>query len=136
MILWRRVMAREFKQVRFFVVMAVAAFIVCGVTAFCAHRAEHRRTPEERQAYWIGEKAGEQAPRDAKLLTPAGLNMMAQKYFESSTDRVTSRIGIWRSNTATRTGSTRHIRGSEPTRQVRHGESVLWRTTRLCYAPE
>ncbi len=82
MILWRRVMAREFKQVRFFVVMAVAAFIVCGVTAFCAHRAEHRRTPEERQAYWIGEKAGEQAPRDAKLLTPAGLNMMAQKYFE------------------------------------------------------
>src|SRR6266511_4124951 len=78
MILWRRVMAREFKQVRFFVVMAVAAFIVCGVTAFCAHR----RTPEERQAYWIGEKAGEQAPRDAKLLTPAGLNMMAQKYFE------------------------------------------------------
>ena len=40
------------------------------------------RTPEERAAYWIGEKAGEQAPRDAKLLTPAELNMMAQKYFE------------------------------------------------------
>ncbi len=75
-------MAREFKPVRFFVMMAVAAFIVCGVTAFYTHRAEHGRTAEERQAYWIGEKAGEQAPRDAKLPTPAGLNMMAQKYFE------------------------------------------------------
>ena len=75
-------MAREFKPVRFFVMMAVAAFIVCGVTAFYTHRAEHGRTAEERQAYWIGEKAGEQAPRDAKLPTPAALNMMAQKYFE------------------------------------------------------
>ena len=77
-----KLMAREFKPVRFFVMMAVAAFIVCGVTAFYTHRAEHGGTPEERQAYWIGEKAGEQAPRDAKLPTPAGLNMMAQKYFE------------------------------------------------------
>ena len=75
-------MAREFKPVRFFVMMAAAAFIVCGVTAFYTHRAEHGRTAEERQAYWIGEKAGEQAPRDAKLPTPAGLTMMAQKYFE------------------------------------------------------
>ncbi len=61
--------------------MAVAAFIVCGVTAFYTHRAAHGRTPEERQAYWIGEKAGEQASGDAKLPTPAALNMMAQKYF-------------------------------------------------------
>jgi hypothetical protein len=75
-------MAREFKPVRFFVMMAVVAFIVCGVTAFYTHRAEHGRTAEERQAYWIGEKAGEPAPRDAKLPTPAGLNMIAQKYFE------------------------------------------------------
>jgi hypothetical protein len=75
-------MAREFKLVRFFVMMAVAAFIVCGVTAFYTHRAEHGRTAEERQAYWIGEKAGEQAPRDSKLPTPAALNMMAQKYFK------------------------------------------------------
>ncbi len=82
MIGWPKLMAREFKPVRFFVMMAVAAFIVCGVTAFYTHRAEHGRTAEERQAYWIGEKAGEQAPRDAKLPTPAALNMMAQKYFE------------------------------------------------------
>ena len=75
-------MAREFKPVRFFVMMAVAAFIVCGVTAFYTKRAEHGRTAEERQAYWIGEKAGEREPRDAKLPTPAGLNMMAQKYFK------------------------------------------------------
>jgi hypothetical protein len=77
-----KLMARKFKPVRFFVMMAVAAFIVCGVTAFYTHRAEHGRTAEERQAYWIGEKAGEQAPRDAKLPTPAALNMMAQKYFK------------------------------------------------------
>jgi hypothetical protein len=50
-------MAREFKPVRFFVMMAVAAFFVCGVRAFYTHRAAHGRTPEERQAYWIGEKA-------------------------------------------------------------------------------
>ena len=75
-------MAREFKPVRFFVMTAVATFIVCGVTAFYTHRAEHGRTAEERQAYWIGEKAREQAPGDAKLPTPAALNMMAQKYFE------------------------------------------------------
>jgi len=74
--------AREFKPVRFFVTMGVAAFIVCGVTAFYTHRAAHGRTAEERAAYWIGEKAGEQAPREAKLPTDAELNMTAQKYFE------------------------------------------------------
>ena len=75
-------MAREFKPVRFFVMMAVTAFIVCGVTAFYTKRAGHGRTAGERQAYWIGEKAGKQAPGDAKLPTPAGLNMMAEKYFK------------------------------------------------------
>jgi len=53
-----------------------------GVTAFYTHRAAHGRTPEERAAYWIGEKVGEQAPRDAKLPTRAELNMMAQKDFD------------------------------------------------------
>jgi hypothetical protein len=77
-----KLMAREFKPVRFFVMMAVAAFVACGVTSFYTHRAEHGRTAEERQACWIGEKAGEQAPRDAKLPTSAALNMMAQTYFE------------------------------------------------------
>lgn len=75
-------MARQFKPVRFFVMMAVAAFIVCGVTAFYTKRAEHGRTAEERQAYSVGEKAGEQTPREAKLPSPAELNMMAQKQFE------------------------------------------------------
>jgi hypothetical protein len=74
--------AGEFKPVRFFAMMAVAALTVCGVTAFYTKRAEHGRTAEERQAYWMGEKAGEQAPRDAKLPMPADLNMMAQKQFE------------------------------------------------------
>lgn len=75
-------MPRKFKPLRFFVMMAVAAFVVCGVTAFYTHRAAHGRTPEERAAYWIGEKAGEQAPRDAKLPTPAELNMMTQRDFD------------------------------------------------------
>ena len=67
---------------RFFVMMAVAAFVVCGVTAFYTHRAAHGRTPEARQAYAIGERAGEQAPGGVKLPTAAELNMMAQKYFK------------------------------------------------------
>jgi hypothetical protein len=75
-------MAREFKPLRFFVMMALAAFVVCGVTAFYTHRAAHGRTAEERSAYAIGLKAGEQAPADAKLPTDAALNTMAQSYFE------------------------------------------------------
>ena len=75
-------MARQFKPVRFFVMMGTAAFIVCGDAAFYTHRAEHGRTAEERAAYAIGERAGEQAPCDAKLPTAAELNMMAQKYFK------------------------------------------------------
>ena len=80
--LFPRVMARQFKPVRFFVMMGAAAFIVCGVTAFYTHRAAHGRTAEERAAYAIGEKAGEEALPGAKLPTNADLNMMAQKYFK------------------------------------------------------
>ena len=75
-------MARQFKPVRFFVMMAVATFVVCGETAFYTQRAAHGRTAEERSAYAIGEKAGQQAPAGAKLATAAELNMMAQKYFK------------------------------------------------------
>jgi hypothetical protein len=75
-------MARQFKPVRFFVLMGLAAFVVCGVTAFYTHRGAHGRTAEERAAYETGEKVGEQAPRDAKLPTAAELNMMAQQYFD------------------------------------------------------
>lgn len=75
-------MAREFKPVRFFMLMALAAFVVCGVTAFYTHHADHGKTADERSAYAIGLKAGEQAPADAILPTDAELNMMAQKYFQ------------------------------------------------------
>jgi hypothetical protein len=75
-------MARQFKPVRFFVMMGAAAFVVCGVTAFYTQRATHGRTAQERDAYAIGEKAGEEAPVGAKLPTDADLNMMAQKYFK------------------------------------------------------
>ena len=75
-------MARQFKPVLFFVLMGAATFVVCGVTAFYTHRAAHGRTAEERAAYAIGEKAGEEAPAGAKLPTDADLNMMAQGYFK------------------------------------------------------
>jgi len=75
-------MARQFKSVRFFVLMAVLAFIVCGVTAFYTRRAEHGRTSEERSPWFIGEKAGEQAAPGETLPTAAALNMMAQEYFK------------------------------------------------------
>jgi hypothetical protein len=75
-------MSREFKPVRFFVMMALAAFVVCGVTAFYTHRAAHGRTAKERSAYAVGWKAGEQAPVETILPTDAELNMMAQKYFK------------------------------------------------------
>jgi hypothetical protein len=75
-------MARQFKPMRFFVMMAAAVFVVCGVSAFYTHRAANSRTAGERAAYAIGQKAGEEAPAGAKLPTDADLNMMAQKYFK------------------------------------------------------
>jgi hypothetical protein len=87
------VMAREFKAVRFFVMMALAAFVVCGVTVFYTHRAAHGRTAEERSAYAIGLKAGEQAPVETILPTDAELNMMAQKYFKAAGVRRPAELG-------------------------------------------
>ena len=75
-------MAREFKPIRFFVLMALAAFIVCGVTAFYTQRAAHGRSPAERTGYAVGLKTGEAAPKSAKLLTAADLNTLAQKRFK------------------------------------------------------
>ncbi|HEY4283283.1 MAG TPA: hypothetical protein VGM62_09470 [Chthoniobacterales bacterium] len=74
-------MARQFKPVRFFVIMALLAFFVCGITSFYTHRAAHGRTPEERAAYAIGEKAAEETT-DTNLPLAAGLNMLAQSYFK------------------------------------------------------
>jgi hypothetical protein len=75
-------MARQFKPVRFTVLIGLAAFIVCGVAVFYSHRTAHGTTAEERAVYELGEKAGEQVPRGATLPTEADLNMTAQKYFE------------------------------------------------------
>jgi hypothetical protein len=75
-------MSRRFKLMRFCVLMGVAAIIVCGIAVFYTHRSAHGTTAEERAAYEIGEKAGEQAPRGATLPKEAELNMTAQKYFE------------------------------------------------------
>jgi hypothetical protein len=75
-------MARKFKPVRFSVLVGLATFVVCSVAVFCTHRGSHGRTAEERAAYEIGEKAGEQAQRGAKMPTDDELNIMAQKHFE------------------------------------------------------
>jgi hypothetical protein len=77
----RQEMARQFKPVRFFVLMGVAAFLACGVTAFFTHRVAHGRTSDERAAYFIGKKAEEEAAPGGQLPTAAALNMMAQEYF-------------------------------------------------------
>ena len=75
-------MAREFKPVRFFVLMAVLAFIASTVTSFYTHRATHGRTVDERAGYASGVRAGEKAPPAAKLPSAAELNMMAQQSFK------------------------------------------------------
>ena len=75
-------MAAKLRPARLTVLIGLAALVVCGVAVFCTHRGSHGRTAEERAAYEIGEKAGEQAPRGAKLPTDDELNMMAQKYFK------------------------------------------------------
>ena len=75
-------MARQFKPVRFSVLIGVAAIIVCGVAVFYTHRTARGTTAEERAAYEIGEKSGERAPGDATLPTEAEVNMTVQKYFE------------------------------------------------------
>ncbi|HEY4283237.1 MAG TPA: hypothetical protein VGM62_09240 [Chthoniobacterales bacterium] len=80
-------MATKFKPVRFSVLIGLAAVGVCGVAVFCTYRGSHGRTVEERAAYEIGEKAGEQVPRDAKLPADDELNLMAQKYFEQQAPR-------------------------------------------------
>jgi flagellar biosynthesis/type III secretory pathway protein FliH len=72
----------RFKLMGFMVLMGVAAIIVCGVGVFYSHRTGHGTTVEERTAYDIGEKAGEEAMPGATLPTEAELNTTAQKYYE------------------------------------------------------
>ena len=75
-------MARQFKPVRLSVLIGSAALIVCGSAVFYSHRTAHGTTAEERTAYELGEKAGEQAPRGATSPSEAELNMTARKYFQ------------------------------------------------------
>lgn len=62
--------------------MAVAAFLVCAVTAFFTQRAEHGRTSSERSAYSRGEKVGLEAATTGNAMpTDASLDMIAQEHF-------------------------------------------------------
>jgi len=70
------------RQLHFFVLVGLAAIIVCGVAVFYTHRSAHGTTAEERAAYESGERAGGEASRGATLPTETELNTTAQKYFE------------------------------------------------------
>lgn len=74
-------MPREFKPVRFFVLVAIVVAIGSGVTAFYTHRAAYGSTPAERAGYAAGARAAREAPPNRKLPTAAALNMMAQDHF-------------------------------------------------------
>jgi hypothetical protein len=112
------------------VMMALAAFVVCGVTAFYTHRVAHGTTAEERSAYAVGLKAGEQALAETILPTDAELNMIAQS-ISSSRGPATSRVGTSRSKTVTPTDSRRHIT-AEPTWQAGPGRGVCIVCIELC----
>ena len=105
--------------------MAIVAFIVSGGTAFYTHRAEHGRTPEERQAYWIDEKAGEQASTRRKIADAGGIEHDGPEVFRAAGIGKPIRIGIWHSNTVTRTDSTRRIRAGKWKPEHRTSKSNL-----------
>lgn len=71
-----------FKPVRFFVLMALLAFIACGAVAFFTQRAAHGRTPEARAAYSVGLTAGSELALGEKLPNAAEMNEIAQKSFQ------------------------------------------------------
>ena len=75
-------MAREFKPLRFFVLVALVIFIGAAVTSFYTHRAAQGQTADERAGYAIGFRAAGNAPAAAELPTAAALNMMAQQHFK------------------------------------------------------
>lgn len=72
-------MARQFKPVRFFVLMALLAFLACGAVAFFTQRAAHGRTPEERAGYATGLQEGEAAAPGGKLPYALEMNEMAER---------------------------------------------------------
>jgi hypothetical protein len=78
----QRVLARQFKPVRFSVLIGAVAILACGVAVLYTHHTAHGTTAEERAAYESGEKAGEKAPPGATLPTEAEVNIVAQKYFK------------------------------------------------------
>ncbi len=70
------------RPVLFFVLVTLVVGITCAVSSFYTHRAAYGRSSDERAGYAIGQKAGEEAPPDAKMPLPAELNMMAQRQFK------------------------------------------------------
>jgi flagellar biosynthesis/type III secretory pathway protein FliH len=75
-------MTRQFKPVRFTVLIGLAALMVCGLAVLYTRHTAHGTTAEERAAYDSGVKAGEKAPPGATSPTEAELNMTAEKYFQ------------------------------------------------------
>lgn len=75
-------MPREFKPLRFFVLVALVVFVATGLTSFYTHRAAQGRTADERAGYVIGARVGANATAGASLPSAAELNMMAQRHFK------------------------------------------------------
>jgi len=76
-------MSREFKPVRFFVLMALLAFLACGAVAFFTQRAAHGRTAEERGGYATGLLQGGAAAADAQLPRAWEMNEMAERVLKT-----------------------------------------------------
>jgi len=73
--------------------MGTAALVVCAATAFYTHRATHGRTAPERAAYAIGEKAGEEAPAEAKVADSCRLEHDGAKVFQAAEVGRTAELG-------------------------------------------
>lgn len=74
-------MSKQFKPVRFFVIMGVLAFVVCGAVAFFTARAATGRSPDERAGYAVGMAAAKAEPASAPEPRPFALHNMADAAF-------------------------------------------------------
>ncbi len=71
---------------RFFVAMAVLAFVVCGAVAFFTARAATGRSPDERAGYAVGMDAAKAEPAGAPELRPFALHNLAEAAFTKQGD--------------------------------------------------
>ena len=95
---------------RSFVLMAVVAFIVCGVTAFYTRHAEHGRTSEELSAWSIGSRP---LP---EVVSPGGshLNLAAKSRSASLSSSIESPASVFGRVTVSIPDSNERLRTESP----------------------